>query len=179
MIDRDPIAYFLTYTTYGTWLHGRDQGSVDRTHNVYSEIRLEPNKQRLEAMSQRCAYPRYQLDATRRYIVLETIKNVVLHRNWVLFAAHIRSNHIHALIRANTTPEKVLVDLKAWSSRQLIEALNEPKELKRWTRHGSTLYLWTEDQLADKLKYVIQDQGEPMELYVNPIVKLPKSEPRV
>src|SRR6266478_1713782 len=29
----EPVAYFITFTTYGTWLHGRAPGSVDREHN--------------------------------------------------------------------------------------------------------------------------------------------------
>ena len=28
------MAYFLTFTTYGAWLHGRQAGSVDREHNT-------------------------------------------------------------------------------------------------------------------------------------------------
>ena len=31
------LAYFITFSTYGTWLHGtaKEEGSVDRRHNVY------------------------------------------------------------------------------------------------------------------------------------------------
>ena len=28
-----PLAFFITFTTYGAWLHGDDAGSVDRDHN--------------------------------------------------------------------------------------------------------------------------------------------------
>ena len=34
-MHRDPLAYFLTFTTYGTWLHGREEGSVDRDNHVF------------------------------------------------------------------------------------------------------------------------------------------------
>jgi hypothetical protein len=30
----EPLAYFITFTTYGAWLHGRKPGSVDRDHNA-------------------------------------------------------------------------------------------------------------------------------------------------
>ena len=26
----DPLAYFITFTCYGNWLHGDERGSVDR-----------------------------------------------------------------------------------------------------------------------------------------------------
>ena len=29
------LAYFLTWTTYGTWLHGSAKGSVEKQHNVF------------------------------------------------------------------------------------------------------------------------------------------------
>jgi hypothetical protein len=28
-----PLAYFITFSTYGAWLHGRGVGSVDKLHN--------------------------------------------------------------------------------------------------------------------------------------------------
>jgi len=168
MIDREPIAYFLTYTTFGTWLHGREQGSVDKDHNQVGSLRIAPNPQRQSANLERLGNAAYQLDAPRRRVVLETIEEVAAHRHWNLLAAHVRSNHVHALINANTSPEKILSDLKAWSSRRLSERFSELDTTKRWTRHGSTLYLWSEDQLAEKLRYVIEDQGDVMELYINP-----------
>jgi len=168
MLDRQPIAFFLTYTTIGTWLHGREQGSVDKTHNKVGSLRIQPNAQRQDANEERLSNSKYLLDPPRRKIVLNTLKEVAVHRNWNLLAAHVRSNHVHVLINAIDSPEKLLNDFKAWSSRRLSEAFSEPNVTKRWTRHGSTIYLWTEDQLGDKLKYVIEGQGDPMELYVHP-----------
>src|ERR1043166_3903267 len=30
-----PLAYFISFRSYGTWLHGDDRGSIDRFHNRY------------------------------------------------------------------------------------------------------------------------------------------------
>ncbi len=35
-----PLAYFITFRCYGTWLHGDRRGSVDRFHNIYGTPRL-------------------------------------------------------------------------------------------------------------------------------------------
>jgi hypothetical protein len=37
-------AYFITFTTYGTWLHGtqKGKGSVDRENNLYGAAFVEP-----------------------------------------------------------------------------------------------------------------------------------------
>ena len=29
----DPLAFLITFSTYGAWLHGKEVGSVDRDHN--------------------------------------------------------------------------------------------------------------------------------------------------
>ena len=45
------------------------------------------------------------------------------------------------------------------------------------SRHGSTRYLWTEEQVAEKVRYVVLGQGEPMEVFQAP-EWTPPSEPR-
>ncbi len=37
-----PLAYFITFTCCGTWLHGDERGSVDREHNTPGTPVLEP-----------------------------------------------------------------------------------------------------------------------------------------
>ena len=64
MPDR-PLAYFLTFTTYGTWLHGDGRGSVDREHNQPGEPWPEPDPARREGSAARLAQPPYLLDAVR------------------------------------------------------------------------------------------------------------------
>jgi hypothetical protein len=36
---------------------------------------------------------------------------------------------------------------------------------KRWSAHGSTRYLWTEEEVRRAVEYVLIGQGEPMEVY--------------
>lgn len=33
--DDVPLAYFISITCYGTWLHGDQRGSIDRRHNLH------------------------------------------------------------------------------------------------------------------------------------------------
>ena len=59
----------------------------------------------------------------------------------------------------------MMSDFKAYASRRLKERLNEPADRKRWTQHGGTLYLWTEQEVAAKIDYVLNRQGTPMAVY--------------
>lgn len=160
-----PLAYFITFTTYGTWLHGRNPGSVDRDHNAPGMPFLPPSaeleRSRLHVMSQEP----YFLDEGRRQVVLRTIREVAAHRNWTLWATRVRTNHVHVIITADCKPEKVMADLKAWASRRLRETFDESSDRDRWTQHGSTLYLNDELSFEAKVKYVLDEQGEPTERY--------------
>src|SRR5262245_23300294 len=159
------FAYVITVTTYGTWLHGRAPGSVDREHNVPGTPYLPPDADQEREMRSAMRQEPYVLDELRRKIVLRTIKEVAAHRDWKLWALHVRSNHVHVVITAPCNPEKVMVDLKAWCSRRLREAFNESADRDRWTQHGSTRYLNDVSSFNGAMKYVIDDQGEPLELY--------------
>jgi hypothetical protein len=36
-------------------------------------------------------------------------------------------------------------------------------DLSPWSRGGSTKYLWTDEELANAIAYVVEDQGEPLD----------------
>ena len=158
----EPLAYFITFTTYGTWLHGRDPGSVDREHNVPGTPLLSANPRRESARRQSLRQEPYLLDEVRRAVVLQTIREVASHRGWKLWAVHVRTNHVHIVVTAGDKPEKVMSDFKAWASRRLREAFKESADRDRWTQHGSTRWVDTDGSLAAAITYVVEEQGEVM-----------------
>jgi REP element-mobilizing transposase RayT len=166
------LAYFITFSCYGTWLQGDERGSVDREHNESGTPFVPANEAHLKAMRERMDQPPYSLDAARRMAVLASIEEVCTFRGWHLLAAHVRSNHAHVIVQAEgTTPERVMNDLKSYASPRLNELKCDPEGRKRWTRHGSTRYLKMTKELEEKVRYVVNGQGEPMAVY-------PRSGPR-
>jgi len=162
----EPLAYHITFNCYGKHLHGNEKGSVDRKHNTYGNELLEPHAGlegfELNAMTQ----PPYTLDEPRRKVVLKTIKEVCQYRGWDLIAAHVRSNHVHIVVSAKEKPEKLMKDFKSYASRRLTEAGFDSKDRKRWARHGSTTYKWTQEELDVAIDYVVKGQGDPpMEIF--------------
>jgi REP element-mobilizing transposase RayT len=161
-----PLAYFITWTCYGTWLHGRGPGSVDGEHNRFGDPVLPPDPEREAEMRRQLVEPRYSLDRPQRQVVLRTIQEVSNHRRWCLLAAHVRSNHLHVITHAECGPDKVMEDYKAYSTRRLREAGFEPARRHRWTEGGSKRYLWKPEQLEAPIRYVVDEQGERMEVFV-------------
>ena len=89
-----PLAYFLTFTCYGTWLHGRAPGSVDRDHNQYGEPLLPVDSHWEARTGQKLWETPFELDAPRRKVVLATLLEVSRHRGWQVLAIHVRTNHV-------------------------------------------------------------------------------------
>ncbi|HLW64026.1 MAG TPA: transposase [Gemmataceae bacterium] len=161
----EPLAYFVTFTCYGTWLHGDERGSVDLPHNQYGTDFLPSDQETREQIRSAMRDPPYFLDEVRRTIVLRAILELVKTKRWQLFAIHVRSNHVHIVVKATQLIERVMNDCKSIASRDLNLAFPEERDRKRWTRRGSTRYLWTNEQLEQKIDYVLNQQGAPMARY--------------
>ena len=155
-----PLAYLITFRCYGTWLHGDPRGSIDRQHNQYGARLLPSDLRRMWRVQERLHEDPIELTAERRCIVEDTIRQVCLHRGWMLHALNVRTNHVHSVISASAKPEQVLRDLKAWSTRRMIESGALQAGAKPWSRHGSTVYLWTLESLAQTCRYVMEGQDE-------------------
>jgi REP element-mobilizing transposase RayT len=160
-----PLAYLITFTCHGTWLHGDERGSVDREHHTPGTPVLPANSARQSHEQQLLSEPRYLLDQPRRLVTLHAICEVADRKNWMLHAVHVRSNHVHVVVTAAGPPERVMNDIKTAASRRLNKAFASEQERCRWTRHGSTRYLWTQQAVAEKVHYVLHEQGEPMERF--------------
>lgn len=162
-----PLAYFITFTCYGTWLHGGKITSVDLSHNQVALPFLPLNHFREKSAKNRMLEQPYLLKAPQRKIVLDTIKEICAYRGWSLLAGHVRTNHVHVVIHALTSPECILNTIKSYSSRYLNNSMLENSRTKRWTRHGSTRYLWKPQEVESAVHYVVHEQGEPMAVYEN------------
>jgi hypothetical protein len=115
------LAYFITWTTYGTWLHGTDKGagSVDMVHNQYGAPFLPPDPERLKKAKEAMTQPEYWMDTPRRAIVRDAIVEICAEKNWKLWAVHVRSNHVHVVMWAEGDVDRHMNALKARASRNL------------------------------------------------------------
>ena len=162
------LAYFITFHTYGTWLHGtaKGKGSVDREHNQYGEVFLEPDVQREAESQARMTQEAYVMHSAReREVVRDAIVSLCQRRGLRLIALHVRTNHVHAVVSAEGDPGRVMSGMKASASRKLTRAGFDDEQRRRWTRHGSTLHLFSEEAVADKVDYTLNRQGTKMAWY--------------
>ena len=132
------MRYFITVACYGKHLHGDERGIVDRHRNVPGRPFAEAGPQRRAAKVEQMDQLRYCLDQDRRATVLGALREVCLHRSWNLFAAHVRTNHVHVVVEGDVRPEMMMNAFKSYASRGLNRLGSDMPGRKRWARRGST-----------------------------------------
>lgn len=155
----EPIAYLITFRTYGTWLHGDERGSIDKYHNLYGEPRAVSSSDRKALQAARLKSPPFLLNAASRRAVEKTIRDVCECRNWGLIAINVRTNHAHAGISGGAASAKILNDFKAYATRALRESGEWPYGHSPWADKGSRRFLWTEAHVGAASNYVLNGQG--------------------
>jgi REP element-mobilizing transposase RayT len=156
-----PIAYLLTFRTFGTWLHGDERFSVGRNkNNKFGEPKIQPSVPFQEEMECNSRQRAVILDLNERMLVTEAIKDVCQHRNYLMHALNVRTNHVHSVISAAIKPEKIVNDFKAYSTRKLRQEWQFGSEEKVWSRGSSTRYLWKPNHVAAAIDYVLYCQED-------------------
>lgn len=152
-MNDEPLAYFLTWTTYGTWLPGDQRGWVE-----YKRGWQLPDAEREIQAASIMTEEACLLTARQRKIVEQQIAQTCEHRKWRLYAVNCRTNHVHVVVGApGASPQKVRNDLKAWSTRKLKETSDSQRQ-KWWSERGSQRYINDEDTLAAVIAYVLEAQ---------------------
>src|SRR5215471_6985078 len=104
----EPLAYFLTWPTYGTWLPGDERGWVE----YRSGWQLPDPIRKLEAEA-RMTEDALTLDSEQRQVVEQTIAQHCRVRGWKLHVVNCRTNHLHVVVTADRPPKLVRVQFKA------------------------------------------------------------------
>ena len=60
-------------------------------------------------------------------------------------------------------------DFKAYTSRALNRLDGDGPGRKRWARHGSTRWLWNDQDVREAIRYVVEEQGEPMAVFLGQV----------
>jgi REP element-mobilizing transposase RayT len=157
------LAYLITIRCYGTWLHGDPRGSMDRKeHNRYGGPKIEPKKKKKMSEAEEAEFkqPAFALTASQRAVVERAIGAVCDHRGYQLLAVNARTNHVHSVVAAGCRPEVVMNALKAYATRRLRGAGLVANGVRPWSRDGSNPYLWTSEQVARAIDYILHGQDD-------------------
>ena len=159
----DPLAFFLTWTTYGSWLPGDERGWAEKPGRF-----REPDTERRSTARQLMTETKLTLESDQRQIVETTIADHCRIRRWELLAVSCRTQHVHVVVAApNRDPEEVMDQFKAWCTRRLKEHQaskpEAPVKVRNnwWTQRGSKRRLFDEASVEAAVRYVTEGQGDP------------------
>ncbi|MBK9164874.1 MAG: hypothetical protein IPM21_13400 [Acidobacteria bacterium] len=155
----EPIAYLITFRTYGTWLPGDERGSIDKYHNRFEGPRSVASSRRESIQHSRLKSEPFLLSARARSIVEMAIREVSEFRKWPLNALNVRTNHVHVVPGAVAPSAKMLGDFKRYATRRLREAELWTFEHSPWVDKGSRRFLWTDEHVEAAIEYVVNGQG--------------------
>ena len=145
-----PIAYFITFTTRGTRLHGCEKGSVDR-NGRYIDVFPEWEETERDNMK----FSPILFTKPQREIVHDAISKYCIKRSWKLYILAVQSNHIHILLTAdNTDPDSVATSLKSAASLELHKQRQFPDGIQIWTRFARTRYVFNDEEFQSVFDYI-------------------------
>ena len=129
----DPLAYLLTWPTYGTWLPGDERGWVEYRHGFQLPHLMKELESAALMTEDACL-----LDDEQRRLVEKTIADHCAIRGWILHAVNCRTNHLHVVVTADLHPKKVISQFKAWCTRRLKELEAKRLSTNPKRQRGST-----------------------------------------
>ena len=159
MRDKFPLAYHITFGTYGTRLHGDERGTVDRKMNLPGEpiIGKVEDWERLEQAKLRFM-PRW-FSLGQRQLVESLVPNICERGGWQLHACACGTDHVHNLLTAQAEGDVVRKLLKRWLGQALSKHLPLQSDETFWAECGSVKWVWTGHYKARASKYVCDQRA--------------------
>lgn len=148
---RYPMAYHITWGTYGARLPGSSKPYVDRGHNEYETPLPKPDPAREQAARDRMRGEPVALTLEQRQETERALEDVARRYNWTIHTKAAQSDHVHVVITAIRDGEQLRDALKACACR----ALNKKFGAQQWwAEKGSCRYLWERSYFINAKNYV-------------------------
>lgn len=150
----DPIAYFITWTIYGSHLQGDPLGWRRRGHGHQL-----PQPQLVAWHQARLKHSVTLLTPAQRNVVEMICRQHCGRRGWDLWEVNARSTHVHVVVTADGCSGKTVRDqLKANCTSALRERWSEFCDRTVWTRGGDWQCVNDEQGLEQICLYVREAQ---------------------
>jgi REP element-mobilizing transposase RayT len=149
-----PLAYHITFGTYGTRLHGDERGTVDRRHNRPGEPILGGNDCWRQADRSLLRFDPVLLTLRQRSHAEVIVPEICRKGGWRYHLAAAQPDHIHALISADADGKIVRRLLKRWLSQELSKFWPLLEEQAWWAESGSVKWIWNNDYFRNVWNYI-------------------------
>jgi hypothetical protein len=154
MTSDEPLAFFITWTIYGSHLQGDESGWRRRREGD------QPPQPRLaQWRREQLKHEVIRLSLQQRAVVDQECRRHCEIRTWHPWAMSVRSTHVHAVVTAAGCAGSTVRDqLKANATRSLREQWPVFRDRPVWAVGGDWVCINSEDELELACRYVIEAQ---------------------
>ena len=156
-----PLAYHITFGTYGTRLHGDSRGTVIRVKNKYGEDIIDRDGDWQTEERSRLRFPPRVFTLEQRQIIESLILAICDRGGWILHAAAARPDHTHVVLTADADGAAVRPLLKRWLGQALSKHLPLRPDQTFWAECGSVKWIWDDDYFGRATHYVRDQRATP------------------
>ena len=154
MNNDEPIAYFITWTVYGTFLQGHERGWRKWKKGIQT-----PQPKLVAWRRERLKHAVELLNDAQQLAVETEIERLAAFRGWHVWIKNARTNHVHIVVTANGyAGDKVRDQFKANCTRVLRERWPQFVDRPVWTTGGDWKFVNDEDELERVVVYVSEAQ---------------------
>jgi len=147
------MAYHITWTCYGQWLHGDARGYVDRRSNDPDTPYAHGGTSLYNASADRMKERAVWLSETQRRMATESLRRTCHFKTWELLAVNVQPDHVHVVIRHGPAYARAAMRLlKGWATRAL--KTTDPTRTRWWTDGGKVEFVRSAARLAQVVAYV-------------------------
>ena len=146
------LAYFLTWTTYGTWLQGDEHGWVKDGAVLAPNAKLKKYNQALMKNEE------FRLTSQVKQVVKNAIIEEARFRNHHIHALAVCSNHVHLVLARTTEPIGSLVRNYKWATWSAIRKTGITGKV--WTKGYDKRFCFDERSLKARIAYVLNHLNE-------------------
>jgi REP element-mobilizing transposase RayT len=146
----EPLAYFITWTVYGTFLQGDIRGWRRRRSGQQL-----PQPKLADWHNKRLNHPIMLLDEFHKLAIENEIQRLAKFRQWHVWTCRCQHNHVHVVVTATEHNGDIVRDqMKANCTRVLRESWLQFVDRPVWTKGGDWECINSEDDLEQVVLYV-------------------------
>jgi REP element-mobilizing transposase RayT len=149
-----PLAYHITFGTYGTRLHGDERGTVDRSLNQPGDPIIGSDWQWEQMDRNRLNFLPRIFTAEQMVLVESLIPDICVRGGWTLHACATGPDHVHNVLTGDADGDVIRKILKRWLGQALCRHIPLSPGETFWAECGSVKWIWDEEYLARATRYV-------------------------
>lgn len=153
-MDNLPIAYHITFGTYGTRLHGDPRGTVDRAHNRPGEPIVGADLRRWEREHERLRFAPIELTQEQMIFAESVVPAICTRGRWTHHTSAAGPDHVHVLLTSTADGAAVRKWLKRWLGEVMSSRWPLPPGATWWAECGSVKWVWDDHYFRRASDYV-------------------------